>query len=923
MKRLFALLLLSCVPMLAQTTVFNCSVFTTTGTCGANSGGGQPFKILGGTGSVSGSQIILIPTGTTHGASALNFQTLVDDRAFTATYTFVTNGQNGPSFVLQNSNNTPGYNGPDFFNGAGCEAGFFQAFNPVAPNNIFAMEWDSYSPLNLGGSFTYSSAQIYQSAISPCIPNDSGNTYPNTSKLSTSPVPLNSPATSQNTTTGHTYSATVTYDGSNFTTSLFDVTAGGSCPGSTCFTHTWSNVSIPSIVNGTTAYVGLNGATGLTSSFPLYVKSFVYTVNTATASPGSTPPAAGGTTAANPTFSPAAGSYSGAQAVSISSTTSGNNICYTLGVSGLTVLPYPNNVGGCASGTLYTGPVSVSSSQTLYATAGTNKVGLPSGIVQGAYTIGGTPTLATPTFSPAAGTYISTQTATIGCAVGATCVYTTDGSTPTAAPPGTPTHGTVYTTPITVSSSQTINAIATEVGFFNSAVASAAYVIAPPAATPTFSPVGGTYTSVQTVTISTTTPSPTIHYTTDSSTPTLASPLYTGPIAVSVSETVKAIATASGFSSSAVGTASYVINLPTASAPTFSPVAGTYATAQSVSLSTTTSGGVICYKIGSAPPAPTTAGVCPSGTGYATPISVASSQTLFAYTTKASFLTSTTSQAAYVIEVPASTPTFSPGAGTYTSVQTVNISSVTPGATIFYSFNCTVFTSSPAPPISVSGSGTVCAYATAPGFTQSVTGSAAYVINLPPAATPTFTPAAGTYTSVQNVTLASTTAGAFIFYTTDGSTPTPSSTPYTGPISVGSPQTINAIATAAGFSNSAVGTALYMIDLPVVDTPDFSPCSPGPAPDCGTYASAQTVTISSTTVGASIYYTTNGSTPTTSSTLYTGPITVATSQTVKAIGVLAGMEDSDVGSAAYVITAIQLNCTILPGTTISGTVTIK
>ena len=79
------------------------------------------------------------------------------------------------------------------------------------------------------------------------------------------------------------------------------------------------------------------------------------------------------------------------------------------------------------------------------------------------------------------------------------------------------------------------------------------------AATPTFSPAAGTYSSAQTVTISTTTPSATIYYTTNGTTPTTNSTVYSGPIIVSSSERVEAIATANSLSTSAVGSAAYTI----------------------------------------------------------------------------------------------------------------------------------------------------------------------------------------------------------------------------------------------------------------------------------------------------------------------------------------------------------------------------
>jgi hypothetical protein len=96
-------------------------------------------------------------------------------------------------------------------------------------------------------------------------------------------------------------------------------------------------------------------------------------------------------------------------------------------------------------------------------------------------------------------------------------------------------------------------------GLFRGFMATASAV-----ATPTFSPAPSTYSSSQSVTISDATPNSVIYYTTDGTSPsTSASALqYSGPIAVSSTETIQAIAGASGFSNSSVATAMYTISLP-------------------------------------------------------------------------------------------------------------------------------------------------------------------------------------------------------------------------------------------------------------------------------------------------------------------------------------------------------------------------
>ncbi len=167
------------------------------------------------------------------------------------------------------------------------------------------------------------------------------------------------------------------------------------------------------------------------------------------------------------------------------------------------------------------------------------------------------PTTATPTLSIAAGTYTSTQTVAIADAThGALIYYTTDGTTPN-------TSSTGYSVPIIVAYSGTLKAISVANGCLSSAVATATYTLPPQAATPIFSVPAGTYTSTQIVAITDTTPGATIYYTTNRNPPNAAYTLYSGPITVSSTETLEAIATASGYSTSAVANAAYTINLPT------------------------------------------------------------------------------------------------------------------------------------------------------------------------------------------------------------------------------------------------------------------------------------------------------------------------------------------------------------------------
>jgi hypothetical protein len=183
----------------------------------------------------------------------------------------------------------------------------------------------------------------------------------------------------------------------------------------------------------------------------------------------------------------------------------------------------------------------------------------------------------------------------------------------------------------------------------------------------------------------------------------------------------------------------------------------------------------------------------------------------------------------------------------------------------------------------------------------------------PPAtAAPVLSPAAGSYNSVQTVTITDATAGAAIYFTTNGGVPTSSSTPYTGPITVSSTETLMAVAIAPGYASSAVTTAAYTISPPpATAAPVFSPAA-------GSYNSVQTVSITDATAGAAIYFTTDGTVPTAFSTAYTGPIKVSSTETLMAVAVAPGYASSAAATAAYTITLAPDGRVMHGNTPVSG-----
>ncbi len=89
-------------------------------------------------------------------------------------------------------------------------------------------------------------------------------------------------------------------------------------------------------------------------------------------------------------------------------------------------------------------------------------------------------------------------------------------------------------------------------------------------------------------------------------------------------------------------------------------------------------------------------------------------------------------------------------------------------------------------------------------------------------ATPLFSPAQGTFSGAQNVTITDSTSGATIYYTTDGSTPTTSSTKYTAAIPISATGTLRAMAASSGNTDSSVATAVYMIASGTGTSPSYT-----------------------------------------------------------------------------------------------------
>jgi hypothetical protein len=826
----------------------------------------QGLVLLNGSAGLNDSRLQLTNGGMSEAGSAWYYQP-VNIQAFTTDFDFQLSNPDadGMTFTIQ-GNNIYSLGDP----GAGLG---YQGIN-----NSVAIKFDFFSNAGEGPDST----GLYINGASPTVP---------AIDLSTTGIDLHS---------DDTMDVHLTYNGSVLSMIITDIVTGAA------YSTSWP-VNIPSIVGSTAAYVGFTGGTGGLSSSQK-IENWVYT-NVSNALPVTT----------SPTFNPPGGTYSAAQSASITSGSAGATIYYTT-----------DGTIPTTSSTVYSAPIAIGASETLKAIAVAPGYA-PSTMGTAIYSIA--TILPAPVLSPAPGTYTTAQMVTItDSAAGTTIYYTTDGSMPT-------TSSAVYSGPVSVNVSETLQAIAVETGFNNSPVSGGAFAIAAMLPAPTFSPAGGVYSGSQTVTVSDATAGTTIYYTTNGTTPTVSSSVYSGAITVSATETLEAIAVESGYTNSPVAMAAYTIG--TGGTSYINYLSGGF-TASNLSLNfgAAVTGGALQLTDG--------------GTGenrsawFVTPVPVNSFVTDFTFQQLNASADGMTfaiqgnniwelgdaggglgyegipNSVAVKFDLYSNAGEGSDSTGLYTggaipTVPAVDLSStginlhsgdvmhahmLYDGTNLTMTLTDTVTSAAVTEVFPVNISSLVGGSTAYVGFTGGTGGLSAtqnvlswtYVSpagNV--AAAPVFSPVAGTYTTSQTVTISDATAGTTIYYTTNGTTPTTSSTVYNGPITVSATETLEAIAVESGYINSPVATAAYTINT-ALPAPAFSPVA-------GTYTASQTVTISDATAGTTIYYTTNGTTPTTSSTVYNGPITVSTTEALKAIAVETGYANSPVAIAAYAIGA--------------------
>ncbi|HOD17034.1 MAG TPA: chitobiase/beta-hexosaminidase C-terminal domain-containing protein [Candidatus Cloacimonadota bacterium] len=481
--------------------------------------------------------------------------------------------------------------------------------------------------------------------------------------------------------------------------------------------------------------------------------------------------------------------------------------------------------------------------------------------------------LPAPELSLRPGIYSSQQNLEISCSVAnAMIYYTTDGSEPTK-------NSLLYTQPLIIRTTTTVKTKAYKEGRLPSPITEATYSFL--VGSLYFSHEGCLSNEPLIVKIYAVTTGAKIYYTFDGSEPDTTDFMYTEPLLLDGNTILSARGFIAGWEPSQTITANFIFQVKNI---VFSYSTGIYYHDFQLDMSTETPSAKIHYTIDGSEPVQTSP-------LYSSPLNIDVSCIVKAKAFKDNWLAGDTTTESYTLKVIA--PQFNPLPGYYNNEQTVKIFSSTPNAQIYYTTDGLSPTSESAlymAPIPVDQNIVLAAVVCRKGWTDSNIASGRYNFTVQ---SPVINPNGGTYNKPQTISISCSTPNSEIHYTLDGSNPSLASQIYTKPFTIEASCIIKAKAYRNNWYASPVTTAQFtIIIIQQVASPLFSPPT-------GSYNESQFVTISCPTEGAVIRFTDDLTEPAQNSMLYTSPILIHQTTTLKTKAFKTGWQSSETASATY------------------------
>jgi Chitobiase/beta-hexosaminidase C-terminal domain/Fn3 associated len=498
--------------------------------------------------------------------------------------------------------------------------------------------------------------------------------------------------------------------------------------------------------------------------------------------------------------------------------------------------------------------------------------------------------VAPPVITPAGITNSDRVTASFSTAtLGATFRWTADGSDP-ALTNGFFNDGSTF---ITVSNNSLIKVKGFKFGYADSVTTSNLFTLF--TATPVVSATAFTSSNTVTVSITDATPGAAIYWTIDGTTPTPASTLYTNPFVLGVNGTLLAKAFRNGFLESQVST--NVFNLFVAD-PVITPPGATSNNNVQFTITDATTNAAVYYTTDGSEPASNNGILATANLSGS--IVVSNNGVLKVKGFLNGFVASHT--ISVNVNLTVATPVISPGGITTNNLASFTITDATLGASIYWTVDGTLPTTNSflyTGPVSLSANGTLQARAFRPGFLDS--GTASQVFNLS-VSDPVLSPNGLTNSNPILVTITSATADATLFYTLNGTEPTASS--FSLPLSNGSATLLIATNSLLKVKAGKLGFNGYLFSGTVSGSFALVVGAPTFTPGAGTninVVSGVTIATATTNPAVHLFYTTDGSAPTTNSAVYTGPLSFFTNTILSAFGFLNGYIASPIVVSNYFI----------------------